>query len=428
MVKGGFMNKIIKKYLKYSEQVFTFFSLIFYSDAILILVLSNGAGQSDVELNYDTSLYRLCASLIYTITFLLLIIRWKTSIYFIKMNLIVLLVFFLPLVSLLWSYSPLNTLKDSSALLGSSIFGIYFASRYTLKQQLRLLGWVFCISVILCPIFAIALPKYGMMGSAWRGIYLHKNGLGASMALSTIIFLFLALSEKSNRWKHCLFCAFSLFLLLLSQSTSALLNLSFSIILLAVFKILKLRYHIMIPTFFLLIFLSSNLYLWFTYSADTIFEIVGKDTTLTGRTDIWAAAFDMIVKKPWLGYGYGGFWYGLNSESAYIWRSTNWVPTHPHNGFIAIWLDLGLLGLTIFFLGYLKTLFRAIVCVRYNIKKEGVWVLTFLIYMLLVNTTESALIESNSLMWILYISISFSLAIPLEHQTTVRAHKNEQAS
>lgn len=189
----------MKIYLKSAEQIFAFLSLMFYSDAILILVLSNGAGQADVEVTYNTFLYRTCAFLVYVLTFFLLALRWKKQVHLLKRDTMILLLLFLPLLSLLWSHSHLNTLKDSITLLGSSMFGIYLASRYTLKQQLKFLGLVFGVSIILCPIFAIALPQYGIIGNAWRGIYLHKNGLGASMALSVIIFLSLATSTNNKQ-------------------------------------------------------------------------------------------------------------------------------------------------------------------------------------------------------------------------------------
>ena len=42
--------------------------------------------------------------------------------------------------------------------------------------------------------------------------------------------------------------------------------------------------------------------LW--YNADSLLAVFGKNSTLTGRTDIWLATLDLIKQKPLLGWGY----------------------------------------------------------------------------------------------------------------------------
>lgn len=39
-----------------------------------------------------------------------------------------------------------------------------------------------------------------------------------------------------------------------------------------------------------------------------LFAATGKDASLTGRTDLWAIATDLISQNPIGGYGYGAFW------------------------------------------------------------------------------------------------------------------------
>ncbi|WP_049558612.1 O-antigen ligase family protein, partial [Limnoraphis robusta] len=72
--------------------------------------------------------------------------------------------------------------------------------------------------------------------------------------------------------------------------------------------------------------------------------LIGKDPSLTGRTDLWAWAREMIDKRPWLGYGYTAFWQGLDGGSAYIIRAARWPVPYSHNGILDLWLDIGLLG------------------------------------------------------------------------------------
>ena len=45
---------------------------------------------------------------------------------------------------------------------------------------------------------------------------------------------------------------------------------------------------------------------------DTLLEMIGKDPTLTGRTEIWAYVIQDIWMKPFLGWGYYVFWEPTN--------------------------------------------------------------------------------------------------------------------
>jgi hypothetical protein len=94
------------------------------------------------------------------------------------------------------------TIARDLALVGTSLFGLYFATRYSLEEQIQLLSSMFGIVIILSFLFAIALPKYGIMdgihAGAWRGIYNHKNVLGKVMVTGVIIFYFvLSVPKKS---------------------------------------------------------------------------------------------------------------------------------------------------------------------------------------------------------------------------------------
>src|SRR5208282_4237122 len=47
-----------------------------------------------------------------------------------------------------WSQEPTLTLKSSLLFLAATLYGVYFGSRYTVQDQLRLVGWA-CVLMIL---------------------------------------------------------------------------------------------------------------------------------------------------------------------------------------------------------------------------------------------------------------------------------------
>lgn len=63
----------------------------------------------------------------------------------------------------------------------------------------------------------------------------------------------------------------------------------------------------------------------------------GRNTTLTGRTDIWSTLFPIAMQSPVLGHGFGGFWTPLNSARFF-------EISECHNGYLEIIMELGFVG------------------------------------------------------------------------------------
>lgn len=68
----------------------------------------------------------------------------------------------------------------------------------------------------------------------------------------------------------------------------------------------------------------------------------GRDSTLTGRTEIWAAVLHMDP-RPMLGHGFESFWLGDRLKKLQdMWY---FKPTQAHSGYIETYLNLGWVGL-----------------------------------------------------------------------------------
>src|SRR5574341_206011 len=90
--------------------------------------------------------------------------------------------------------------------------------------------------------------------------------------------------------------------------------------------------------------LCAILQLGFNVS-DKIAVAVGRDSTVTGRTELWEVVLNM-QKEPLLGYGFESFWLGDRLKK--IWDMYYFQPNMAHNGYIEIFLNLGLVGLGLF--------------------------------------------------------------------------------
>ena len=84
---------------------------------------------------------------------------------------------------------------------------------------------------------------------------------------------------------------------------------------------------------------------------------------------------------------------------------------YAHNGFLDIWLSLGLIGLSVFVIGFFSTTLQSLTLLRKTNTPEGFWPLLFLTYILLSNLMEGTISNMNSSFWALYTAVSYSLVI-----------------
>jgi O-antigen ligase len=397
------------------------------------------------------------------------------------------------LMSAGWSAEPAATLRHGIALTGTTLFGIYVATRFSLDEQLPLAATALTIVAMLSLAVALVLPKYGIAiddtGIMWQGIYATKNVLGRWMALAVVV-MFLGLS--GGRWRSptgsraggkrpetssfqsaplsgrfsamvdvprpaqgsivpgpeppatglparratwpcgfrdMLLAAFGFLLavglLWLTRSRTAQLA-CLSVLGLSIFYRV-LRWHAL-RTMSLLMYAAAaggTLLTWIIADPKVFLGAMGKSSTLTNRIPLWGLVLEAIGKRPWLGYGYSSFWQGWHGDSAHICRVAGWIPPHAHNGFLDVCLDLGLVGLTIFLLGVVFALCRAVRSARRTTTVGGLWPITFLTFLLLYNLTESLILRQHNLFWLLYVAATLSRPEQAAGQSGVAAIASE---
>lgn len=403
-------------YLRIFETLFIRLSLFHFSAALFPLILSGGSSEGDgVDINsLDLSLIAKINVLIYVIAFALVFLRWKKALSAASQA-----IFFWPFIILaafsnFWSSIPESTSKGVVYALGATILGIYFATRYTIKEQLDHLAWTLGFIIVLSILFVVAIPQYGIMGGvhegAIRGIFIHKNVFAPVIVLAVVVFFLEAIDAKKNQWLLWGFLIISIALGVLSRSSSALGLMVVMLFLCLCYRIFRWRYEALVSAILLILVLGVAGILWFVEfgGAELLFNAIGKDATLSSRTEIWSYVWDSIKLKPWLGYGLEGYWNGLNGPSAYIERSMR-VPVHyAHNGFLDICLSFGFIGFFLFVGNFLLVVSKSLALLRKSNTVAGFWPLILLTYIFLSNLTEGSLASLNTMTWVLYTTVVFS--------------------
>jgi exopolysaccharide production protein ExoQ len=334
---------------------------------------------------------------------------------------LILFLVLLAIVSVIWSDSPGTTFRRSIALVGTCLIALYFASRYRIREQLQLLAWAFGI----CMAFSLVFGWFHWGNSvdnlegAWYGIYTQRNALGSMMALSVLLFLLWARIQPEMKWISWIFAAASFFLIILSGSMTSLIV--FSVLLLTFPMIRFLRQSeragkiILLSAVFVL-----GLAWWGGASWDTAAEAMGRDPSLTGRTELWAASALIGLERPLLGFGYNAFWLGTEGQSADVWRIVGWAAPSAHNGLLETWLDLGAIGVALAVFSFGSCVRKALQSIRIAPDWEYAWPLLFLVFLFVLNLTESVFLEGNSIYWFLYVVVALDLSLTADMNSQKR--------
>ncbi len=369
---------------------------------------------SFLGISVPTSIMPVIKAASYGIVGLLVIGQWKRFLYVFTRDKLLLILIIISVASILWSAAPDYTIDEVKALVRSTIFGAYIATRYTIKEQMKLWAWVFGLTIFLSLIFGI-----GSINQAWKGIFYYKNDLARIMSLAGMLFLSLALNRGKQRWFALFGFSIATALIFLSQSKSAYVVFAILLLIFPIYKFIMQNYKLKVILFSSLLLIFGTLIVFLFQHLDTFFvEILGKDLTFNGRTTIWELMFDKVRERPWLGFGYSGFW--TSEEALYIFKNS-WAKGgddfrfNSHNGFMDVLLQLGALGLTVYIFNTLKTFFRTVYLLNVTLDKtrkiEFFWLFQTLVALFLFHWTDSGSGPGSGTMWSFYVSIALSTAI-----------------
>jgi exopolysaccharide production protein ExoQ len=149
-----------------------------------------------------------------------------------------------------------------------------------------------------------------------------------------------------------------------------------------------------------------------------IIESAGKDSTLTGRTDLWADVLALDT-RPWTGAGFETFFIGERLEV--LWRKYWWHPNESHNGYLETYLTLGRIGLALLALLTI-TGYRNAVNIYRTDPMSGSLRLAFLLIVPIYNLTEAAFKVMNPI-WIVFLLV---VTAPADSQR--QDHRQKEAS
>ena len=161
----------------------------------------------------------------------------------------------------------------------------------------------------------------------------------------------------------------------------------------------------------------------FGLTVDSIFGVLGRDTSLTGRSDFWPYLQQAIAARPILGYGYNAFFgssVGDSYLSYYVVEAGGFSPYHAHNSFLQISLDGGYVGVGLLGIVLLISIWRGFSYLLVEHRAYAGWPLMIVVYLILGSFTETYFGNYNSIEWILFVA---AILYPVRLRLDLRAVK-----
>jgi exopolysaccharide production protein ExoQ len=321
-------------------------------------------------------------------------------------------------VSIYWSEIPFASFKRWIRIGGEVLLAFVVLSESmplrAMESVLRRCAYILIpFSIVLIKYFPTMGVEYGVWSGerAWTGVGIQKNTLGQLCALSGFFLVWALIrdlrssslfKEKSQTMADVLVLCMTIFLLK-GPSEYAFSATSVSVLMIGVatFLFLYRLKHIAgsLPTLVVvgLMYLCSAYFLLFDQLIAIVAPIFGRDVTFTGRSEIWRAVLNFAYRNPVLGVGYGGFWAPDDPELA-RWFDQRFILSIIHNGYLAVFVELGSVGATL--LGCFLLAFGAKAAKRLNNSYEwGGYGICVLVMSLVYNLTEVAFLRSACYMW-----------------------------
>jgi O-antigen ligase len=320
---------------------------------------------------------------------------------FVSRNWPILLFYLYLLVSVLWADSVLVSFKRWFKEAGNILLLMVILTEKNPRQAFRAV-FVRC-SYLLIPLSIVFLRYFPLLGRRYNahsgelqviGVTDQKNSLGAMALICVLVIIWDLFGNKwtirrKGDWIGSLLkfgiLILGVYLLRLSNSATSMLCLVLGGGILAATKVSFLRNTISRVGIWglgvtVLLILSDA----FFGLREFVVTSLGRNMTLTGRTEIWRELLLLDI-NPLIGTGFYSFW----SDPYYLSQLPQWMPFSAHNGYLEIYMDGGCIG--VFFL----IVFLFITAARIQRGIASATTYSFLRYAALVIAVIANFSESN---------------------------------
>lgn len=256
-------------------------------------------------------------------------------------------------------------------------------------------------------------PQSSIVG-AWRGIFDHKNNTGLISALAVILCYYQYKIGGKKVWLFGTILSAILLYLSMSKTSMALLvpSMLFATVIVSI-KNNKLNVYIMYGL--LLILFPLTVY----FGIDGLLAVLDDPQALTGRPQIWLGLFEMAMRNPFLGMGYGSI-FGVGYDSELMNYAGGWVLTvaHGHNGYLEQFAAIGAVGLVLSVYAFILRPFHKAIFLPSEMNALSWMAIAVILFFSFHNLLETSLFDRTRAAWVVLLVVISSVRYELlAHRT-----------
>lgn len=334
-------------------------------------------------------------------------------------NASIMLLFLYALISITWSEFPFVSFKRWIKSVGGLSMVVLVLSENDPKTAIKYISRR--CAYVLIPLSIVLYKYFLQLSRGWdmytgeqtiKGISYNKNGLGYLCLICGLVLYWEMTTRKESdsdkvpRMKT-VFDGFIMglifFLLFKSNSITSLVTLVVGIAIIYSMRFGFVEKRVgaigLWGGLFFGIYVALDLTIGITPEILTAF---GRDVTLTGRTALWKELLGMGTNSMF-GVGFENFWLGERLDL--LWARHQWMPNQAHNGYIELYLNLGITGLTILFFVLVSVYRKALRIIKtdYAFVKLRI---AMCVILLLYNITEAAFFKGTHMVWFFFLLTS----------------------
>jgi len=344
-------------------------------------------------------------------------------------------------LSVAWSTFARHSLPEVVALVMTTAFGLYLATRFSTRQFLYMVATSMAIGVLLSWIAVMRLweDAVNFQDNYWIGIYYNRNSFAPVAAIALLIAAWLLVSELSRNdngiFKKLLFAVAVSALAAtaavelwqtssrtspLALAVAVLFTITWFLVHLISRRVKFLNRIVPISAPATLVVGATGFFFAFRGVGDVL-GIADRVPSLIPRQVLWSLSWSGFMEKPWHGWGWMAAWRTpefFNADAS-TWLSA-WDSSWAHNGYHDLLLGGGIVAAVLFFFYLL-----------FGVHKIGMQPLSvavprmlLVIFALTAATQESFFIGSHFL-WALLVA---ALATSGGHAALVKQQETDNSS
>lgn len=318
--------------------------------------------------------------------------------------------------STLWSQDPIYTSTKTIIFIFYSftaLFVLNYNKSSVITKALNISLVFLLISSLIVSVLNLNTNN-AVSGEAWLGIFNHKNNLGYVSAFAAIFFLFQ--NSKLSWLIKYIIIILAVCLMIKAQSATAFASLAITITVIPFFW--KIKKKVLRPSLLATVYVAMFFLTMFSSMLpNSLFEVLGKDSTLTGRDKVYSSIlYNVSGYKTLIGFGAGSYFKQLDDANSFqnsinktktldqdlAKTETGFSASHAHNQVLQFYAELGLTGVILYFCFLWSTFKKIRLMSRFHFLFPELKLLTGLLFFTFISTqSEDRLsLYRISLLWL----------------------------